>query len=99
VTAAREMAIGSYHGQDSTGDYGEEEESIENEQESVDDESSHDSEEDEAAIGERGKSFSSAELRVMAKYIAKHKPEDWATMTGKQRWFPFHEEVTRFDVR
>jgi len=99
VTAARERAIGSHHGQDSTGDYVEEEESVENEQESVDEESSHDSEEDEAAMGERGSIFGAAEFRVMAKYIARHKPEEWASMTSKQRWFPFHEEVTRFDVR
>ena len=99
VTAARESALGIHHGQDSTGDYGEEEESVENEQESVDEESSHNSEEDEAAMGEHGSLFSAAEFRVMAKYIARHKPEEWAAMTNKQRWFPFHEEVTRFDVR
>jgi hypothetical protein len=97
VAAARKRAIGSSNGQDYTGDYGEEE-SVENEQESVDEESSHDSEEDEAALGEHGKIFSAAEFRVMAKYIARHKPEEWATMTSKQRWFPFYEEVTRFDV-
>ena len=99
VTAARERAIGSHPGQDSNGDYGEEEGSVESEQESVSEESSHDSEEDEAAMGEHGQVFSAAEFRVMAKYIARHKPEEWASMTIKQRWFPFHEEVTRFNDR
>ena len=95
MTAARERAIGSHHGQASTGDYWEEEEAVENEQEPVDEESSHDSEEDEAAMGGHGCVFSAAEFRVMAKYIARYKPEEWATMTFKQRWFSFHEEVTR----
>ncbi|KAI0307696.1 hypothetical protein B0F90DRAFT_1676321 [Multifurca ochricompacta] len=51
-----------------------------------------DSDEDEAAMGESGSFFGAAEIRVMAKYIAKHSPEEWKEMSNKQRWFPFHEE-------
>jgi hypothetical protein len=97
LEAAREWAIGSYQDQDSTGDAGGIEESIEDDQQSVEEESSHDSDEDEAAMGKHGSVFGEAEIRVMAKYIAKHTSDEWAMMTSKQRWFPFHEEVTHLD--
>jgi hypothetical protein len=98
LVAARERAIGNYQDQDSTEEAGEEEESIENDQESVEEGSSHDSGEDEAAMGEHGSLFGGAEIRVMAKYIARHTPDEWDMMTNKQRWFPFHEKVTRLGV-
>jgi hypothetical protein len=67
-----------------------------------DDDDSQDSEEtsscdeeedDEAAMGGGGSIFGPADIRVMAKHIAKHSSAQWAEMTNKQRWFPFHEEV------
>ncbi|KAF8273893.1 hypothetical protein EI94DRAFT_1083701 [Lactarius quietus] len=39
-----------------------------------------------------GSVFRPADIRVMAKHIAKHSSTQWAEMTNKQRWFPFHEE-------
>ncbi|KAI9461000.1 hypothetical protein BJY52DRAFT_1261678 [Lactarius psammicola] len=54
--------------------------------------SSCDEEDDEAAMGESGRAFGSTDIRVMAKHIAKHSPLQWAEMSNKQRWFPFHEE-------
>ena len=99
LTAARERAIRGYQDQDSIGDAGEEEESVESDQESEEEESSHDSDEDAAAMGEHGSLFGEAEIRVMAKYIARYTPDEWAMMTNKQRWFPFHEEVIHLYVR
>ena len=67
-----------------------------------DDDDSQDSEEtsscdeeddDEAAMGGGGSAFGPADIRVMAKHIAKYSSSQWAEMTNKQRWFPFHEEV------
>lgn len=98
LAAARKRAIGTYQDQDSTGEAGEEEDSVGDGQEHVDEGSSHDSDEDEAAMGEHGSLFGEAEIRVMAKYIARHTPDEWDMMTYKQRWFPFHEEVTRLDA-
>jgi hypothetical protein len=88
---------GGYQDQDLTGDAGEEE-SVEDDQETVEDGSSHDSDEDEAAMGEHGSLFNDAEIRVMAKYIARYTFAEWDAMTNKQRWFPFHEEVTHLNV-
>lgn len=66
-----------------------------------DDEDSQDSEEtgsseeddDDVSMGGVGSAFRPADIRVMAKHIAKHSPTQWAEMTNKQRWFPFYEEV------
>jgi hypothetical protein len=93
LAAARERAIGNYQDQDSIGEAGEED--VGNDQDSVEEGSSHDSDEDEAAMGDHGSLFGGAEIRVMARYIARHTPDEWDMMTNKQRWFPFHEEVTR----
>jgi hypothetical protein len=84
------------HDQGSTGDA--EDEDVESDQETEED-SSHDSEEDQAAMREHGRFFGAAEVRTMAKYIARHNPEEWASMTGKQRWYPFHHDVTHLDDR
>ena len=89
MTAARERVIGS---QGSTGN-GEEEE-IEVDQETAEEESSLDSDKDDAATSEHSRLFGAAEVRTMAKYIARYNPDDWAMMTGKQRWLPYHLEVT-----
>ena len=63
-------------------------------QESEEETSSCDEEDDdEAAMGGPGSTFGAADIRVMAKYIAKHTSIQWAEMSNKQRWFPFHEEV------
>jgi len=99
LTAAQERVTGGDQDQGFTGDAEEEEEEdyIENDQESLEEESLHDSDEDEAAMGGHRSVFGAAEFRVMAKYIAKHDPDEWATMTSKQRWYPFHEEVTRMN--
>lgn len=59
--------------------------------------SSYDSDEDEVAMGPSGGSFTAADFRVMAKYIARYSSDEWVQMTGKQRWFPFHEEVMHWD--
>ena len=68
-----------------------------------DDEDSQDSEEEtgsseeddiDESMGGAGSAFRPADIRVMAKYIAKHGTTEWAGMTNKQRWFPFHEEVS-----
>ena len=48
---------------------------------------------DETSMGGAGSVFGPADIRVMAKHIAKHSSTQWAEMTNKQRWFPFHEEV------
>ncbi|KAH9984645.1 hypothetical protein BJV74DRAFT_848008 [Russula compacta] len=92
LAASRERAMGVYQDQVSIGDAEEEEGYSEDDQE-LGEASSHSSDEDEAAMmSEPGSMFSAAEVRVMAKYIARHDPDEWAMMTGKQRWFPFHEE-------
>lgn len=70
-----------------------EEVDVEDDQETAEEESSHDSDENEAT-SDRGHFFSAAEVRTMAKYIARYNPDDWAMMTGKQRWLPFYLEVT-----
>jgi hypothetical protein len=77
--------------QGSTGN-GEKEE-IEDGQE-TEEESSLDTDKDDAEMSEHGHFFGAAEVRVMAKYIARYNPDDWAMMTGKQRWLPYHLEVT-----
>jgi hypothetical protein len=68
-----------------------------------DDEDSQDSEEetgssdeedvDDAAMGGAGSAFRRADIKVMAKHIAQYNSTQWAEMSNKQRWFPFHEEV------
>lgn len=94
LAASQERMMGGYQDQVSIGDSEEEEGYDENDRE-WGEESSHDSDEDEAAMmSEPGSIFSAAEVRVMAKYIARHDPDEWAMMTGKQKWFTFHEEVT-----
>jgi hypothetical protein len=93
LTAARERATG---GQGSTRN-GEKEEIEVDDQETVEEESSLDSDKDDAATlptSERGHLFGPAEVRTMAKYIARYNPDDWAMMTGRQRWLPYHLEVT-----
>lgn len=96
--AARERSTGVHRDQESTGNAENEEDHVENDQE-TEEESSHDSEADEAAMREHGRFFGAAEVRTMAKYIARHNPEEWASMTGRQRWYPFHHDVTHLDVR
>jgi len=91
LAAARERENGDDQDQGFIED-AEEEDYIENDKESVEQGSLHDSDEDEAAMGGHGSVFGAAEFRVMAKYIARHDPEEWVMMTSKQRWFPFHEE-------
>jgi hypothetical protein len=97
--AARESTIGGFQGRGSTGSAEKEEDYVEKDQETVEEESSGDSvsDEDGAAMGEHGRFFRAAEVRMMAKYIARHTPEEWAIMTGKQRWYPFHQDVTHLD--
>jgi len=91
ILTAQERAPEGYQDQDSTGD-AEEEDDIRDDHELAEEASSHDSDEDEAGIPGHGKIFGAAEMRVMAKHVARYDPDEWATMTGKQRWFPFHEE-------
>jgi hypothetical protein len=91
LAAARERVTG---GQGSTGDGEKEEVEIEDDQETVEEESSPDSDKDDAATSEAGRFFGGAEMRTMAKYIARYNPDDWTMMTGKQRWLPYHLEVT-----
>jgi hypothetical protein len=74
-----------------------EEDNIEKTQEQEEEVSSCDSDEDEASMGPSGANFNGADYRVMAKYMARYSSDEWARMTGKQRWFPFHEEVTHQD--
>lgn len=97
--AARESTIGGFQDRGSTGSAEKEEDYVEDDQETVEEESSGDSgsDEDEAAMSEHGRFFRGAEVRMMAKYIARHTPEEWATMTGKQRWYPFHQDVTHLN--
>jgi hypothetical protein len=90
LAAARERVTGS---QGSTGDGEKEEVEGEDDQETVEEESSLDSDKD-AATSEAGRFFGAAEMRTMAKYIARYNPDDWTMMTGKQRWLPYHLEVT-----
>jgi hypothetical protein len=94
ITAVQERAPEGYQDQDSTGDAGEEDD-IRDDHQLTEEASPHDSDEDEAAVPGHGKIFGAAEMRVMAKHIARYDPDEWATMTSKQRWFPFHEEVIR----
>jgi hypothetical protein len=90
MTAARERVTG---GQGSTGNGEKEEIEVEDDQETWEEGSSLDSDEDDAATGEHGHFFGAAEMRTMAKYIARYNPDDWAMMSGKQRWLPYHLEV------
>jgi hypothetical protein len=94
LAAARERVAG---GQGSTRNGEKEEVEVEDDQESVEEESSlesdEESDEDDAATSEHGRFFGAAELRTMAKYIARYNPDDWAMMSGKQRWLPYHLEV------
>jgi len=80
--------------QGSTGNGEKEEVEVEDGQETAEEESSLDSDKDDAAMSEHGHFFGAAEMRAMAKYIARYNPDDWAMMTGKQRWLPYHLEVT-----
>ena len=82
-------------GQGSTGNGEKEAIEVEDDQESVEEESSLDSDKDDTATSGPGHFFGAAEVRTMAKYIARYNPDDWAMMTGKQRWLPYHLEVTR----
>ena len=91
LAAARERVTG---GQGSTRNGDKEEIEVEDDQETVEEESSPDSDKDDAAASEHGRFFEPAEVRMMAKYIARYNPDDWAMMTGKQRWLPYHLEVT-----
>jgi len=43
-------------------------------------------------MGGAGGVFGVADIRMMAKHIAKHSYIQWAEMSNKQRWFPHHEE-------
>jgi hypothetical protein len=90
LAAARERVTG---GQGSTGNGEKEEIEVEDDQE-TEEESSLDSDEDDVPTSEHGHFFGPAEIRTMAKYIARYNPDDWAMMTGKQRWLPYHLEVT-----
>ncbi len=92
--AARKRAA---EGQGSTGNGEIEEDDVEDDQETAEEESSLDSDKDEAAMSELGRFFGAAEMRMMAKYIARYNPDDWAMMTCKQRWLPFHLEVILLD--
>ena len=94
LVAARERTTRSHHDQGSNA----ENEDVESDQE-TEEESSHDSEEDQAAMREHGRFFGAAEVRTMAKYIARHNPEEWASMTSRQRWYPFQHDVTHLDDR
>jgi hypothetical protein len=90
LAAARERVTG---GQGSTGNGEKEEIEVEDDQE-TEEESSLDSDKDDVPTSEHGHFFGPAEIRTMAKYIARYNPDDWAMMTGKQRWLPYHLEVT-----
>jgi hypothetical protein len=90
LAAARERVT---RGQGSTGNGGKKEIENKNDQETVEEESSLDSDQDDAT-SEHGRFFGAAEMRTMAKYIARYNPDDWAMMSGKQRWLPYHLEVT-----
>jgi hypothetical protein len=91
LVASRERTTGVYQGQGSTGNA---EKDVENDQETAEEESSYDPENDEAATSEHSRFFTAAEVRTMAKYIARYDPNDWAMMTSKQRWFRFQHDVT-----
>ena len=91
MEAARERVTG---GQGSTGNGEKEVVEVEDDQETVEEESSLDSDEGDAATSVHGHFFGAAEVRAMAKYIATYNPDDWAMMTSKQRWLPYHLEVT-----
>lgn len=89
LTAARERVTG---GQGSTENGEEEVIEVEDDQELAEEESSLGSDIDDAATSEHSRFFGAAEVRTMAKYIARYNPDDWAMMTGKQRWLPYHLE-------
>lgn len=92
LAAARESWTG---GQGSTTDGENEVIEVEDDQETVEEEGSiHESDKDEAATSEYGYYFGAAEVKAMAKYIARYNPDDWAMMTAKQKWSPYHLEVT-----
>jgi hypothetical protein len=91
LAAARERVTG---GQGSTRNGDKEEIEIDDDQEAVEEESSVDSDKGDVKTSEHGHFFEPAEVRMMAKYIARYNPDDWAMMTGKQRWLPYHLEVT-----
>jgi hypothetical protein len=83
-------------GQASTRNGEKEETELEDDQLTVEDESSLASNKDDASAASehsRSRFFEAAEMRTMAKYIARYNPDDWAMMTGKQRWLPYHLEV------
>jgi hypothetical protein len=94
LMAARKRAT---RGQGSTGNGEIEEDDVDDDQETAEEESSLDSDKDEAATSELGRFFGAAEMRTMAKYIARYNPDDWAMMTRKQRWLPYHLEVILLD--
>src|SRR5260221_12646667 len=83
--------------QGSTGNGEIEEDDVEDDQETAEEESSLDSDKDEAAMSELGRFFGAAEMRMMAKYIARYNPDDWAMMTCKQSWLIYHLEVILLD--
>ena len=91
LAAARERATG---GQGSIGNGEKEVIEVEDDQETAEEESSLDSDKDDAATIGYCRFFGAAEVRTMAKYIATYNPDDWAMMTGRQKWLPYHLEVT-----
>jgi hypothetical protein len=93
LAAAQDKPSQGYDGQEVDED-AEEEDSVEKNCAWEEESGSYDSDEDEAAMGASGTAFSAADFRVIAKYMARYSSDEWAQMTAKQRWFPFHEEVT-----
>ena len=91
LAAARERVTGC---QGSTGNSEIEEVEVEDDQETVEKESSFDADKGDAATSEQSRFWGAAEMRTMAKYIARYNPDDWVMMTSKQRWLPYHLEVT-----
>lgn len=87
MAAAQKRVTG---GRGSTGDGEKEEIEVKDDQETAEEESS---DVDETATSEYGRFFKAGEVRMMAQYIARYNPDDWAMMTGKQRWLPYHLEV------
>lgn len=89
MAAARERVTGS-RGSTGNGEKEDFEFEFKDDQETAEEESS---DMDEAATSEHGRFFKAGEVRTMAQYIARYNPDDWAMMTGKQRWLPYHLEV------
>ncbi|KAH9982354.1 hypothetical protein BGW80DRAFT_1262927 [Lactifluus volemus] len=91
LAAAQDKTSQGYDGQEVDED-AEEEDSVEKDCGWEEESGSYDSDEDEAAMGPSGAAFTAADFRVIAKYMARYSSDEWAEMTAKQRWFPFHEE-------